>query len=128
MVKTGEYGATSICNAVTKKLLLCTFGRLPGSEEPIYKIARGVTRAHGLECFQISHKIFSHFCSKGPKGFVSDHVQSEIPAFRALTRQILSVDDFETTSNEMGFIVVHRFEINEHSSLDGFDKFVFLSS
>src|SRR4029077_350597 len=55
-----------------------------------------------------------------------DHIQSEVPAFRALTRQILPVDNLQAAGNEMGLVVVHRFEFNEHSAIDGFDKLAFL--
>jgi hypothetical protein len=65
--------------------------RLPSNEEPVYKITGSATRAHGPECSQISHKIFPHFCGQGPKGFVADHIQTEIPGFRALACQILPV-------------------------------------
>src|ERR1700730_280780 len=104
-------------------MLLCIgVERLPGNEKPVYKITGSVTRAHGPECFQISHKILSFFCGKGPKGSVPDHIQTEIPGFRALPCQIPPVNDLQTAGNEMGFVVVHSFEINIHSPLDGFDK------
>ena len=35
---------------------------------------------------------------QGPEGPVADHVQTEIPGFRALTRQILPVEDFEAAA------------------------------
>ena len=106
-----------------ESMLLCIgVERLAGNEEPVYEITGSVTRAHGLECFQISYKILSFFRGKGPKGSVPDHIQTEIPGFRALTRQILPVDDLQTAGNEMRFVVVHSFEINIHSPVDGLDK------
>src|SRR6267378_542 len=112
-----------------ESMLLCIGAeRLPGNEEPVYKITGSVTRAHGPECFQTSHKILSFFCGKGPKGSVADHIQTEIPGFCALTCQIRPLDDLQTAGNEIGFVVVHSFEINIHSPLDGFDKLARLRS
>ena len=78
-------------------MLLCIgVERLPGNEEPVYEITGSVTRTHGPEGSQIIHKILSFFCGKGPKGSAPDHIQTEIPGFRALTCQILPVDDLQT--------------------------------
>src|SRR5258707_631948 len=111
------------CSFSMESMLLCIgVEGLPRNEEPVYKITRSVSRAHGPECFQISYKILSFFCGKGPKGSVADHIQTEIPGFRALTRQILPVDDLQTAGHEIGFVVVHTFEINIHSPVDGLDK------
>ena len=60
---------------------------------------------------------------EGPEGPVADHVQTEIPGFRALARQILPVDDFEAAVHQIGFVIVHRFKFYEHSLLDRSDEF-----
>jgi len=68
------------------RLLCVGLDRLAGDEEAVYEITGGVSGAHGLECFQIIHKILSFFCGEGPEGSAADHIQTEIPGFRALTR------------------------------------------
>src|SRR6266404_7062915 len=111
------------CSFSMESMLLCIrVEGLPDNEESVYKITGSVGRAYGPECFHISYKILSFFCGKGPKGSVPDHIQTEIPGFRAPARQILPVDDLQTAGHEMGFVVVHSFEINIHSPVDGLDK------
>src|SRR5258708_26953253 len=99
-----------------ESILLCVgVEGLAGDEEAVYEITGRVGRAHGLECSQVIHKILSFFCGERPKEIVPGPIQTEIPGFRALTRQILPVDDLQTTGNEMGFVVVPSFEIHIHS-------------
>src|SRR5258707_300856 len=106
-----------------ESMLLCVgVERLAGDEEAVYEITGRVGRAHGLECSQVIHKILSFFCGERPKEFAPDHIQTEIPGFRALTRQILPVDDLQTTGNGIGFVVVHSFDIHIHSPVDWLDK------
>ena len=69
-----------------ESMLLCIgVERFAGDEEAVDKITGRVARAHGLERSQICYKILSFFCSQGPKGFVSNHIQTEVPAFCTLT-------------------------------------------
>src|ERR1700687_6101881 len=61
----GNVKMCSRCSFSMESMLLCIgVERLPGNEEPVYKITGSVTRAHGPECSQISHKILSFFCGK----------------------------------------------------------------
>src|SRR5215471_15681803 len=93
--------------------------RLAGDEEAVDKFAGTVPGAYGAERPQVGHEVSSQFCGKGPKVFIPDNVQTEIPGFLALPRQILPVDDFKAAANQMRFVIVHGFQLNEHTLLDG---------
>ncbi len=57
-----------------------------------------------------------------PEGFVFDDVEGDVPGFGTLFIEDLAMSDLEAVGGEIGLVVVHDLEFDEHAVLDGFDE------
>jgi hypothetical protein len=95
-------------------------------EEAIDEIAGRKAGTHGTERLQVGDEFGAKFYGQGPERFVLDDVQGEVPAFRAIEREILAVDDVQATRNEEVAVIIHPAEFDHHALLDWLDEFLFV--
>ena len=76
-------------------------------EEANDEVARREAGTHGMECFHIGDEFDAKFCGYRPERFALDKVHADIPAFGAVEREILAMDDLKAARNEEVAVIIH---------------------
>jgi len=69
-------------------------------EEATDEIAGRKAGTHGTERFQIGHESRAKFRGQGPERLALDDVHADVPAFRAILREILAMHHLQAARNE----------------------------